>query len=122
MALISDYLENKLAETILREEKVWVALLYQDPTDTSKVVELTGRGYRREYVKFDSPVDGLVSNAEKIIFHKATSIWKEVTHLSLMDAEFGGHTLFHGAVSTPVAIPKNKNFFIKIGKLQAGFE
>ena len=128
MALMSDYLENQMANHVFRgkpmesPKEVWVGLLFGDPTDSSKQTELSGRGYKREKVLFDSPKNGLVKNAEDIVFHKATAAWKTVTHLSIYDQEAGGKTLFHGLISSPIKIGKNKNFFIKVDNLQVGFE
>jgi len=93
-----------------------------DPTDEAKTYELRGRGYCREIVAFDTPINGIIKSKEDIVFNKASAKWKEVTHIGIFDEEFGGNLLFHGAISTPVLIVKNKNFFIKNGDLQVGFE
>ena len=124
MALISDYLENKLCNDLFRtkEKPVYAALFYRDPADPAKSFELAGEGYQREFAEFDSPIDGLMKNSKDIVFHKATSKWLTVTHLGLFDAEHGGKMLFHGELSMPIDVIKNKNFFIKHGDLQVGFE
>ncbi len=124
MALISDYLENKLCNDLFRDNKkpVYAALFYDNPTDPAQSLELTGRGYKRELVEFDSPLDGLIKNSKDIVYYKATSRWQTVTHLGLFNAEQGGHMFFYGELSMPIDIIKNKNFFIKLGDLQVGFE
>jgi len=124
MALISDYLENKLCNDLFRnnEKPVYAALFYKDPEDPAKSFELAGKGYRRELAEFDSPIDGLMKNSKNIVYHKATSRWNTVTHLALFNAESGGQMLFHGELSMPIDIIKNKNFFLKPGDLQVGFE
>lgn len=128
MALMSDYLENKLANHVFgtknmeSPKSIWVGLFYSNPTDSHIRSEIIGKGYIREQIEFDSPKNGLMKNSKEIIFHKATSLWPTVTHISLFDADFGGNQLFHGEVSTPISIKKNKNFVISIGDLQVGFE
>jgi len=122
MALISNYLENKLCNDVFRKNTVFVGLFEGDPTDEAKTYELRGRGYCREIVAFDTPINGIIKSKEDIVFNKASAKWKEVTHIGIFDEEFGGNLLFHGAISTPVLIVKNKNFFIKNGDLQVGFE
>ena len=128
MALISDYLENKLANFIFRGTQmdtpgdVWVGLFNGDPKDENKKLELIGNGYGREIVEFDSPRNGLIKNSNNVIFHKATDKWDTVTHIALFDEEMAGNMLFHGEVSTPIIVGKKKNFYIKIGNLQVGFE
>ncbi len=120
MGLISTYLKNKLSDHVLRglsypaPEKAWVALYADDQ-------EIIGDGYQREYAKFDAPIDGICKNAENIIFHKAKSVWPEITGVALFDAENGGSQLFYGKTINPIGVAIGKNFYIKIGKLQAGF-
>jgi len=122
MALISNYLENKLCNDVFRTNDVYIGLLYADPTDESKSYEIIGKGYCRELVDFDTPIDGIIKNKHDVVFHKATSPWDTVTHIGLFDEDAGGNLLFHGAVSKPVKVGKHKNFFIKHGDLQVGFE
>ncbi len=120
MGLISTYLKNKLADHTLRgqnypaPQKAWVALYADDK-------EIIGDGYQREFAKFDAPIDGICKNAENIIFHKATDRWPDITSVALFDEENGGSQLFHGKTINPIGVAKGKNFYIKIGKLQAGF-
>jgi len=124
MALISNYLETKLCNDFFRNNKkpVYAALFYDNPADPANSFELAGKGYRRELAEFDSPIDGLMKSSKDIVYHKATDKWLTVTHLGLFDAEHGGHMLFHGELSMPIDIIKHKNFFIKHGDLQVGFE
>ena len=128
MALMSDYLENKLANHVFRDKdmkspkSIWVGLFSSDPKDSHIRSELIGKGYMREEIEFDSPKNGLMKNSKEIIFHKAISLWPTVTHIYLFDSEAGGNPLFHGEVSKPISIKKNKNFVISIGDLQVGFE
>ena len=125
---MSDYLENKLANHVFRNmdfespQEVWIGLFYNDPKDHAQAKELVGNGYQRESVNFDTPIDGLMKNSEKIIFHKASSAWVVISHLALFTEKNGGHMLFRGEVSTPVKIGKGKNFVIRVADLQVGFE
>ena len=128
MALMTDVLENDLANHIFRNMKydspieIWLGLFDSNPKDEMKNSEIIGNGYVRELVRFDSPQNGLIKNADKIIFPHATNQWNEVRYVALFDSGSGGSMLFHGQVESPVIIGKNKNFVIKMHDLHVGFE
>ena len=87
MSAISDYLENKLIDHVLRgvtytrPSKVYAALYKTNPTDADTGTEVSGGSYARQEVTFSAPVDGETSNASDILFPEATSDWGDITHL-----------------------------------------
>ena len=127
MALMSNYLENGLANHVFRNiefkspEEIWIGLFKRNPTDASANHEFIGKGYKRQLVKFDSPQNGILKNSHDIVFHYATSKWEEATHIALFNSEKGGSIQMPGPLKEPILISKDKNFVIKTHKLAVGF-
>jgi hypothetical protein len=123
MSAISDYLENKLIDHILRgapytpPSSIYLALYTSDPTDAGTGTEVSGGAYARQLITFSAPVDGTASNDTEILFPVATANWGTVTHIGLLDAETNGNLLFHGELTTSKTISVNDQLKINIGDI-----
>jgi hypothetical protein len=126
MSALSDYLENKLIDLILRGQaftapaNVFVALHTANPTDVGSGAEVSGGSYARVAVaatlanfsgtqgagttSASTGTGGQVSNNVAITFPAPTANWGTVTHFSIRDATTGGNLLMYGALSTPRTI------------------
>lgn len=120
MSAASDYLENKLADHIFRDQAfakpttLYVALLTAAPSDSGGGTEVTGGSYARVLcgpslaawlgthgtaVGVSSGTGGAVSNAAAITFPAPTANWGTVTHFGIYDAIAAGNLLVHGAIA-----------------------
>jgi hypothetical protein len=112
--ILSDYLENKLLDRLLRNQAftqpaLHVALLTAAPSDSGGGTECIGGSYARVAVSNDNTnfpqcaVTGTPtkSNATAIVFPTATAAWGTATHWAIYDAATVGNLLVHGPLSTP---------------------
>ncbi len=112
MSKMSDYLEKKLLDHVLRNTaytppaSVYLALFTTDPTDAGTGTEVTGGAYARQKITFGaaSSPGGTASTTADIAFPVATANWGTVTHVGIYDAATAGNLLFHGALNTPRTI------------------
>lgn len=115
---LSDYLENKLIDHVLRgtaytvPSKIFVALFTGDPTDANRTnLEVQTSAYP-EYVRMDIanggtnanawsvPANGVTKNKLLITFPVKTSTTPvTVTHFGLYDTQTGGNLLMHGPLN-----------------------
>lgn len=126
MAALSDYLENKIVDHILRATPftapatVYVGLLTAAASDTGGGTEVTGGSYARVAVVSgtgawngthgnttgaSSGTDGTVENAAAVTFPTPTLGWGTVTHWGVYDAATGGNLLFQA----PLTVSKTIN-------------
>lgn len=126
MSAMSNYLENKLIDALLRGSSyvppsaVFLALYTSAPDDAGPGAEVVGGGYARVEIPCDlthwSGTDGQSSTAistgetassyllQAATFPRATALWGVITHAALLDAPSGGNLLFHGAFGDPFVI------------------
>ena len=125
MAALSDYLENKILDHILRATaftapaSVHVGLLTAAPSDTGGGVEVSGGGYARVAVTSGTAAwnntqgnttgastgaDGTIENAAVVTFPTPTAGWGTVTHFAVYDAATAGNLLFYAALTTAKTI------------------
>lgn len=126
MAAMSDYLENKLIDFLLRAQAytapatVYVALFTAAPSDSGGGTEVAGGSYARVAVtsslanwagtqsagstSASSGTGGATSNNGAITFPSPTANWGVVTHMGIFDASTAGNLLFHGALTTSKTI------------------
>jgi hypothetical protein len=120
---MSNYLENAILNAVLRNtaytspSQVYIALFTSDPTDAGTGTEVTGGGYARQPITFNSPSNGQVTNAADILFPVATASWGTVTHIGIYDAASGGNLLFHGALITSKTISTDDQLKIAAGDI-----
>lgn len=128
--ILSDYLENKLLDHLLKntaytQPALYFALFTADPGESGVTSELTigANGYTRKLVTNDNTnfppcaVTGSATktNATTIIFPTcATAAWGTITHWALYDASTAGNMLAHGALaeSRTVAVGDSPKFAI----------
>lgn len=129
MSSLSDYLENKLIDHVLRGQtftaptNVYVALFTGAPSDSGGGTEVSGGSYARVQVACSlanfagtqsagsttasSGTGGQTSNNAAVTFPAPTANWGSVTHFGIFDASSGGNLLFHAALTTPKTVNEN---------------
>lgn len=124
-AVISDYLEAKLLNFMLRNEdfsapaSVYLGLFTAAPSDAGGGTEVSGGSYARYELTggFDAPASRHTQNTSLITFPTATADWGEVTHIGIFDALSGGNLLFWGAYTVSQNILSGKTETIPAGNL-----
>lgn len=127
MSAMSNYLENKLVDLILRGQafsapaNVYVGLFTTDPTDAGGGTEVSGGSYARVALSgalaswagtqsagstsASSGTGGVTSNNAAITWAAApTANWGTVTHFGIFDAATTGNLLIHGALTASKTI------------------
>lgn len=101
---ISDYLENKLLDHVLKTAEytvptnIYVALSTADPKDDgSGLAEPSGKGYARVKCNvWDAAASRAIENTNPVEFAEAEGDWGEITHFAIFDAVTEGNILAHG--------------------------
>lgn len=126
MSALSDYLENKIVDLILRGQalaapaNVYVGLLTAAPADAGGGTEVSGGSYARVAVVgslanwagtqgagttvASSGSGGTTSNNGVITFPTPSAGWGTVTHVGVYDAASGGNLLWHSALGVAKTI------------------
>jgi len=110
MAEMSDYLEKKVLDYVLRNTADWapsavyLALHTADPTDAGSGAECSGVSYARQACAFDAAhaTGGNTANTDAETFSNMPAC--TVTHIGVWDAASSGNLLFHTAVTTSKAV------------------
>lgn len=126
MGALSDYLENKIVDHVLRATAytapvtVYVGLLTAAPSDTGGGTEVSGNAYARVAITSGTAAwnntqgnttgastgtDGTIENAAVITFPTPTAGWGTVTHWGVYDAATAGNLLFYA----PLTVSKTIN-------------
>ena len=96
---ISNDLANKLANATVRNVSysspatVYVALYSTAPTAATSGTELSGSGYTRESVTFDTPTAGTVASNVAVSFGAATADWLPAVAIAVTDASTSGNIM-----------------------------
>ena len=128
MGALTDYLENKLLDHVLRNvaytppATVYVGLFTAAPGETGGGTEVSGGGYARQAVSFSAAANGQTSNSADITFPVATANWGTITHIALFDAATAGNMLWYGALSASKTIQTGDQFIIKAGNLTCSLD
>lgn len=126
MAALSDYLENKLIDWLLRGQTftppatVYVGLFTVTPGETGGGTEVTGGSYARVAVTSalanwagtqsagstvaSSGTGGTTSNNGVVTFPTPSAGWGTVVAIGLFDASTTGNLLIYGALSSSQTI------------------
>lgn len=126
MSAMSDYLENKIIDHILRgtpytapSGNVCIGLFTTTPVDAGGGTEVSGNNYIRANVAaslsgwtgtqggsgaVSSGSSGFANNAAPIIFPAPTGNWGVIQGFGMYDSFTGGNLLFYGALSIPKTI------------------
>lgn len=141
MAAISNYLENKIIDWLLRGQAftppatVYVALFTSAPSDAGGGTEVSGNAYARVAIASSlanwagtqsagsttasSGTGGTTSNNGAAAFPTPTPAgWGTVTHVGLFDASSGGNLLMWGALSASKVINALDDVNFPIAALQ----
>jgi hypothetical protein len=128
MAELSDYLENKLLDHVLRNVSytspttVYVGLFTADPTDAGTGTEVSGGSYARQIVSVTTATGGIVTSSADVTFPQATASWGTISHIGLLDALSSGNLLMHTALTTSRAIETGDVLKISTGSLTASLD
>lgn len=138
MSALSNYLENALANLVLRNTAftplatTYISLHPAAGTTESTAdwaaTELTAAAvnYGRVAVAaagWGAPSDGMCSNLAEVAFGTAGSAWGTITHFAVWDASGigAGNCLFKDALQTSRIIGNGDVFRFAAGNLQVGF-
>ncbi len=110
MAEMSNYLETKVLDYVLRNTADWaptavyLALHTADPTDAGSGAEVSGGSYARQACAFDAAhaTGGNTANTDAESFTNMPAC--TVTHVGVWDAASSGNLLFYTAVDTSKAV------------------
>ena len=123
MSAMSNYLETKVLDYVLRDQADWaptavyLALHTADPTDAGSGAEASGGSYARQAITFNAAhaTAGTIDNssAEEFTIMPACT----VTHIGIWDAASSGNLLFHGAVSASKTVTSGDTISLAAGQL-----
>lgn len=107
MSALSDHAENLLLNwlmttgTATRPTSWYVALYTAAPSDAGGGTEVSGSGYTRQSVSWDTATGtgGTTDNSGAVSFTASGGSFGTVTHIGIFDASTGGNLLWHGALS-----------------------
>ena len=123
MAAMSNYLENKVLDYVLRDQADWaptsvhLALHTADPTDAGSGAECSGGSYARQAITFNAAhaTAGTIDNSSAEEFTNMPAC--TVTHIGIWDAASSGNLLFHGAVSASKTVTSGDTISLAAGSL-----
>ena len=123
MAAMSNYLENKVLDYVLREQADWaptavyLALHTADPTDAGSGAECSGGSYARQAITFNAAhaTAGTIDNSSAEEFTNMPAC--TVTHIGIWDASSSGNLLYHGIVSSSKAVADGDTISLAAGQL-----
>ena len=128
MGELSDYLENKLLDHVLRNVSytspttVYVGLFTADPTDAGTGTEVSGGSYARQILSVTTATGGIVTSSADVTFPQATGSWGTVSHIGLLDALSSGNLLMHTPLTTSRLIESGDILKISTGNLTASLD
>ena len=107
MAALSDYAENLILNWLMKNtgtapSATYLALFTAAPSDSGGGTEVSGNGYARQAVTWDtaSGTGGTTSNSTAETFTASGGSFGEVTHIGIFDAATSGNLLWHGAMTS----------------------
>ena len=125
MAELSNYLENKLLDHVLRNVSytspttVYVGLYTSDPGDDNSGTEVSGGSYARQVLNVTTATGGIVTSSADVTFPQATGSWGTVSHIGLLDSLTSGNLLMHTPLTTSRLIESGDILKISTGNLTA---
>lgn len=108
MSALSDYAEKLVLDWLMttgsatRPTAWYVALYTAAPSDAGGGTEVSGAGYSRKAITFNtaSTPGGTTSNSGIVSWTAAGGNYGTVTHVGLFDASTAGNLLWQGGLST----------------------
>ena len=128
MAELSNYLENKLLDHVLRNTSynspttVYVGLYTSDPGDGNTGTEVSGGSYARQVLNVTTATGGIVTSSADVTFPQATGSWGTISHIGLLDALSSGNLLMHTPLTTSRTIETGDVLKISTGSLTASLD
>lgn len=128
MAELSNYLENKLLDHVLRNVSytspttVYVGLYTSDPADDNSGTEVSGGSYARQILSVTTATAGIVTSSVDVTFPQATGNWGTITHIGLLDALTSGNLLMHTPLTTSKLIETGDILKVPTGNLTASLD
>lgn len=128
MAEISNYLENKLLDHVLRNTSytspttVYVGLYTSNPDEGNTGTEVSGGSYARQSLSVTTASGGVVTSSADVTFPQATGSWGTISHIGLLDALTSGNLLMYTALTTSKAIESGDVLKIASGSLTASID
>ena len=128
MAELSNFLENKLLDHVLRNVSytspttVYVGLFTTDPTDAGTGTEVSGGSYARQILSVTTATGGIVTSSADVTFPQATGSWGTISHIGVLDALSSGNLLMHTPLTTSRAIESGDILKISTGNLTASLD
>jgi len=128
MAELSNYLENKLLDHVLRNESftspttVYVGLYTSNPGDDNSGTEVSGGSYVRQILNVTTATAGIVTSSADVTFPQATAQWGTISHIGLLDALSSGNLLMHTPLTTSRAVEVGDVLKIATGSLTASLD
>ncbi|MFD0825863.1 phage tail fiber protein [Neobacillus sp. M.A.Huq-85] len=128
---LTNYLEGKLAEHVLRNvaytppTTLFVALHTADPTEAGNVAEVTTAAYTsyaRKQVTFNANSNGMCASAADISWN-IDGAGVTIAHISIWDSLSGAtNPLFYGPLNASKTMANGEVFRIPAGSLSVGFD
>jgi hypothetical protein len=128
MAELSNFLENKLLDHVLRNVSytspttVYVGLYTSDPADDNSGTEVSGGSYARQILSVTTATAGVVTSSADVTFPQATGNWGTITHIGLLDALTSGNLLMHTPLTTSKLIETGDILKVPTGSLTASLD
>lgn len=127
MADLSDYLENKLLDHVLRNTTyvspttVYLALYTAAPTDAGGGTEVSGNGYSRQPITFGAASGGSIANTAAVEFTAAGENFGTIVAVGVFDDASSGNLLMWKAI-TSVVINDGDTLNFPIGDIDASLD
>ena len=99
-----------------------MALFTTDPTDAGTGTEVSGAGYVRQSISWNTPASGATTNSADVTFPQATGNYGTVTHIGIYDNSSGGNLLYHGSLSATKSVETNDTFLVEAGDLSISLD
>ena len=128
MAELSNYLENKLLDHVLRNVSytspttVYVGVYTSDPGDDNSGTEVSGGSYARQILNVTTATGGIVTSSADVTFPQATAQWGTISHIGLLDALSSGNLLMHTPLTTSRTVEVGDVLKIATGSLTASLD
>lgn len=126
MSAMTDYLENKVLNLVLRATAfsppgtVYLALFTDATTDAGGGTEVAGGSYARKAVTFASPgTPGVTDSTGEVRFTNMPV--GTVTHAALFDAISAGNMLLHAPLTASKTLAAGDNLVFNAGDIDAIF-
>ena len=123
MSAMSNYLETKVLDYVLRNTADWapaaiyLALHTADPAEDASGAEVSGGSYARQAITFNAAhaTAGTIDNSSAEEFTTMPAV--TVSHIGVWDAASSGNLLFYGAVTASKAVGAGDTISLAAGAL-----